>query len=531
MDTIRRVSKPLAFASLYLASVAALWACIGSSKSPAVAGPDLDSGNSSDSAYDDDFMIVDESLMEAMGNAQCALDDQTDPVALCLTQQVLSFNLQYAYKPGQGVAPSWSSASPYAAATTGHSALDDLGLAGALGGFYCSAEVYGNNQTETAFDAVLKDLATVLAGELSSQPLSGYDGELYFRLRWAQTAYNTFNDSFATTLGAAADTFGAALQAQAYTVAASGSGDAGSPGGVVIGTRNGDGSVSYAPAQTVMAAAALLDMALRHVGDTDAGSAPATWEATAQQVLTYVQARARDPQTGLYYQALVTSADPGHDALGTASPTNDALLTDTQAWVMLGFARAQDLLTTLQTPPDGGSPIFDSGMLPAPPYWIAGSDLATAITAAGLFDGSTNPPTPPTPGTFMQGLLPSDGVVLTNKTSIGNAILLGAFHRIATGYGSALSYELGEVRAGLTAITTCNTSLLSVVCSPSGPVQQAYLTAASKAYGLPATFADDGGTSAPPAGASDYQTEATIAAIEGFTQLWHGATHAASCAP
>jgi len=528
--------RRLTFASLPIVAAAALWACIGSSGSPVVNTGDQDSGTS-DAGQNDDFSFdTGGPLPEGSMNSNCSLYDPTapagtdDPVALCTMQQVLGFDLEYAYTTGQGVAPSWSSVSPYAAGT-GHDWRDDLGLAAALGGFYCSAEVYGNTLTQAAFDAVLKDLGTVLLAELKSQPPSGFDGEIYFRLRWAQTGYNQFNEATtAGALAAIADAYAASLQAQAYPVAASAgdAGDAGAPGGLVIGSRNADGSVAYAPAQTVMAAASLLDMAVVHAKDPDAGTEPATWAATAQAVLAYVQARARDPQTGLYYQSLVTSSDPGHDALGTASPTNDALLTETQAWVMMGLARAQDALTTLQAPAtDAGTPLFDGGLPPPPPYWAAGAALAKAMATAGLFDGSTNPPTPPNPGAFVAGLVPSSGLVLTDKTSIGNAIMLGAFHRIAYGFGSTLAYELGEVRQALTEVTTCNTSLLTVVCDSNGPVQQGFLTATSKAYGLPVS--PDGGGSPP--GASDYQTEATIAMVEGLNQLWRGSTHIASCAP
>jgi hypothetical protein len=280
----------------------------------------------------------------------------------------------------------------------------------------------------------------------------------------------------------------------------------------------------------VMAAAALLDMAAVHWKDADAGTAPATWAATAQQVLSYVQARARDPRTGLYFQSLVTSGDPGHDALAAASPTNDALLTDTQAWILLGLARAQDSLTTIQTDQsDGGSPVFD-GSVTLPPYWVAGNQLVASLTSASLFDGSTTPAMPPNPGAFLDGIVASSGDVLTNKETVANAILLGAFHRIATGLGSPQDYVVSEVRAALTENMTCNSSLFTVVCLANSPVQQAYLAETSQPYGYAIGDAPgaDGGLLA---GASDYQTEATIAMVEGFTQLWHGATHAANCAP
>jgi hypothetical protein len=521
--------KRLSFASLSIVGLMVLWSCINSSHTPTVKVNDGDS-SMDDSGMIDDYVIDSNVPLPESSTDNCTLGDMTDPVALCTEQSVLGFQVMYGYEHGTGAAPSWAATSPYAMGT-GHSVLDDLGLAGALGAYQCSARTYGNSESTAAFDDVLSDLDTILVSELMAAPLPGYDGELYFRLRWAETAYITVDPVTSATIERIADAFGAGLQAQAYAVPAMGAADAGgSPGGKVIGVQNGNGSVSYAPAQTAMAAAALLDMAARHWDDADGGGDPMTWAATAQQVFSYLQVRARDPQTGLYFQSLTTSADPNHDALGMASPTNDALLADTQAWVLLALARAQDEATAIQNESDGGSPLFDGSTPTVPPYWAAGNQLVVALTGAQLFDGSTSPPMPPSPGAFMDGVVSSTGDVLTNKETVANAILFGAFWRVVNGLGSSLEYELGELRAALTENTTCNTSLFSAVCESSGPVQQAYLAETSKAYGYASSDAPgaDGG---PLAGASDYQTQATVAMVEGFTQLWHGATHTASCGP
>jgi hypothetical protein len=522
----------LSFASPTIVCLVALWSCINSNHSATVVvgGPDSSVDAEGDAAGDGDLTDTNSPPLDSP-TTNCTLSDMTDPVALCIEQSVLGFQLMYGYTNHFGVAPSWASTGQYAQGTP-HRWQDDLGLAGALGAYECSARVYGNDESSGTFDAVLSDLDSVLMTELMAVPPSGYDGELYFRLRWAQAAYATIDPVTSVSLRGIADTFGEGLQAQAYSVPAmAGSGDAGgSPGGTVIGLHNGDGSVSYAPAQTVMAAAALLDMAVRHWNDADAGTTPATWAATAQQVLSYVQARARDPKTGLYFQSLVTSADPGHDALGTASPTDDALLADTQAWIVLAMARAQDELTTIQDESDAGSQMPD-GSAAATPYWAAGSQLVTALTSASLFDGSTTPATAPNPGAFLDGVVASTGDVLTNKETVANAILLGGFHRIADSYPSAPAlYELGELRAAMVENMTCNTSFFSLICEAAGPVQQAYLAETSKAYGFASSDLPgaDGGLLA---GASDYQTQATVAMVEGFTQLWHGATHTANCGP
>ncbi len=480
------------------------------------AGDDADGGLESSAAPD-------------VNTSACTLGDGvTDPVALCTQQQVLRAELQYAYAKGQGVAPGWSSTGPGYAPLPGHAWQDDLGLAGALGAFACSANVYGNSQSTVAFATVSSDLASVLLPELQAQPspLQGsYDGEIYFRLRWAQAGFGTISSTTASALAALADAYGASLAAQAYAVTPADGGSTG--GGTVIGTRNTDGSVNYAPAQSVMAAAALLDMASLHLHD-DAGAAQG-WATIAAQVLSYVGSRGMDPGTGLFYQSLVTSSDPGHDTPVAALPTSDSMLTDTQAWIVLALARAQDLADSLQSMQDGG--VDDSGLPPLETYWAGGVSLASAMTAAGLFDGTATAPQPPSPpGAYMEGLVLSSGTLLTDKTTVGNAIMLGGFHRVALGAGSTLGFQLGELRAALVQFSPAHSSLFTIVTDTSGnPEQQAYLRAGSKAYGYALGYPIDAGALEP--GATNYRADAVHAMVEGLTQLWHGAPDDARCAP
>ena len=63
------------------------------------------------------------------------------------------------------------------------------------------------------------------------------------------------------------------------------------------------------------------------------------------------------------------------------------------------------------------------------------------------------------------------------------------------------------------------------------PVQQADLRASSQDWALAVAFSPAGGTGAPELGATDYRTDAVVAAIEGLTQLWHGPASDTSCAP
>jgi hypothetical protein len=535
--------RGLSFALPSAGLIALAWACTNQHNPNLVAGgndagsADIDEG--ADSLATDDLggPGPDASANPCFYVNESTPSIQLDPVGLCIQQQALTYELQYAYTNGQGVAPGWASTGSYAA-LSGHDWQDDLGLAGALGAYYCSSEVYGNNHSTAAFNAALNDLGGVLVSELQQTPsptAGAYDGEIYFRLRWAQAAFEYDNSDDATVLKALADAYGASLVSQTYAVGASG-GDGGSPGGRVIGTMNADGSVAYSPAQTIMAAAALLDLANLQINPLDAGPV-SPLASTAQQVLAYVLARGRDPVTGLFYQSLVTSGDPGHDAIGPGTPTNDTLLTETQSWVMLGLARAQDLLDALPANgSDGGLETAggDSGLPAEPVYWIAGNALESAVTAAGLFDGTATPGTPPPSGALLEGLILSGQQLLTDKTTLGNAILLGGFHRVAVGEGSALAYQLGEIRAALTQLDPAHTSLLSIVTDANGNlVQQSYLRAGSQAFGYAVAYAPggDGAAQGPEPGATSYRSSAVHAAVEGLTQIWHGASEDARCAP
>jgi hypothetical protein len=523
------------------AFIALAWACdnnrnpnlivdLGDSGSP----PDVDASDDGDVSDDLGSTATDGSTDPCVFVDEVAPSIQLDTVALCIQERVLTNELQHAYTTGQGVAPGWSSTGSYAA-LAGHDWQDDLGLAGALGAYYCSAEVYGNTHSTATFSAALTDLGGVLLRELGQtpSPTAGlYDGEIYFRLRWAQAALQYVDIVDAAALKGVADAYGAALASQAYAVAAGG-GDAGSPGGMVIGTKNGDGSVAYSPASTVMAAAALLDMANLQASTVDAGSGVALAN-TAQQVLAYVLARGRDPVTGLFYQALVTSNDPDHDAVGPGTPTSDSMLSETQAWIVLGLARAQDLLVTFQAMGGVEADASEGSVAPQPVYWLAADDLAGSMTSAGLFDGTPTPPTPPPPGALMEGIVLSGQQLLTDKTTISNAIMLGGFHRVVSGEGSQLSYQLGEMRAALVQVQPANSSLLSIVTDGIGDVvQQSYLRAGSKSFGYAVAYSPggDGPGEVPEVGASNYRSDAVHAMIEGITQIWYGAANDARCAP
>jgi hypothetical protein len=456
-----------------------------------------------------------------------------DPVLLCSQETALLNLLTNAYTTGTGVSPGFSSQMPFTA-TPGHAWQDDLGLAASLGAFQCSALAYGDTMYLGMFDGVLADLGKRLAAEVV---LTGsYDGELYFQLRNAAQGFTlTGSASVAAALDALADGYARTLQTtyvQTVQVAFPADGglglDAGATTATVIGTP-ASGAVAYAPAQAVMAAAALLDMAARYESSGDAGADVALWQASATGALAYLWARARDPVTGLFYQALVTSADPGHDAPGTGMFANDALLSDVQGPIVLGLARAQTAASALAV--DGGSA--------AAPYAAQIEALVTALTTAGLFNGATTAPQgggPAVPAAWMQGLVPSLGQTLTNQTTASNALLMGGYARgQSLGAAGAWSYEAAGAIEALDFSSPNgvawppNTNLVSVVTDKLGDViQVAYLPAASRGWSWPQAFSPSGTDAGLAPDAMSYGTAAVNAMVEGATQLWYG--QAAPCA-
>jgi hypothetical protein len=509
--------RRLLFAWLPLGAAALAWSCGGGHSSPAA--PTDASTESGDAAAETSAGDDGGGVPETGPQVRCQLADMTDPVALCTQKIVLKAILDFAiYKKGQGMPATWDSSS--LAPGSDHSWQADLALASSIASYHCSSGVYGDDEITPRLDALLPDVGALLATELSTLP-ADYDGETYFRLRNAQSGLNIVVDlPDANKVGASADAYGAAIQSKyAQTVPAIA--DGGGAPGVVLGAP-ANGAVAYEPAKAVMGAAALLDMAVVHAGDADAGSLPAQWQATATAVLDYVARRGRDPVTGLYFDSLVTSGDPGHDALGATDP--GILRTDTQAAIVLGLARAQDLLAPLQAQADAGT--ADGGGLPSMPYAQAANDLVTALNTANLWDGPSDH-TSTGPGAFMEGLLPG-GAIDTNKSTYGNAFLLGGFHRVAFALGSSFAYEPKQIRAALVQQKPANSSLFSVIQTGLGQV--GYLRAGSKAWGLAVDFAPDGGAGGQEQGATLYRTDAMAAMIEGFTQLWRGTTHSSGCA-
>lgn len=566
------------------AAVAGSVACGSSSSGAAGGGPDASDANE-DFVESTDVNVDVPPLPEASGyvcwipNSGDKSQGLTDPVLLCTQDQVLGFVLQYAYVKGKGVMSTWSSTPPNYAAGTAHDWRDDLALAAAIGDFHCSAGYYGSTVDIAKYDATLADLRTIVTSELPNANQS-YDGALYYRMRSAGLAFTYVTDTMdAATLGAAADAWAANVVTNFTTMVtppASGGGDAGTddagdaepseaaapPGPVaLIGQPMGNGVVQYSPAQSIMAAAALLDMVRLHGSDPDAGVDAATWTAIAEGTLDYLWNRARDPVTGLFYQTLVTSSDPDHDALASGgTPTSDALLTDVQGAAILGLSRTMRAL--------GASVIPDGGSQPPVSYAGWANQLVGAMTAAKLFTGQYPPmlckgcpqgaePTPTYAGAFLEGYVPSLGQTLPNLTVAGNTALLAGF-ALTTALNPApvagcqpdpnlnavsCNFENQGIRMALdeytldpssSTIPPPHSTFLTVVTDQNGDViQQAYLPAVSKDWGFAEAFSPGGGAdagAAPEPGASDYGTAANLAMIEALTQLWIVRPNAPACA-
>lgn len=452
----------------------------------------------------------------------------SDPIAFCLQKTLLQNELTDAYAKGVGVPPSWDAMGKPG---SGHSWRDDVGFAASIGSFHCNSSAYGDNTLAPMLDAIMTDLGSVMVQELSTPP-TGYDGEDYFRLRAASTGLDYANDTMdAASVAQIADAFGRNLQTSyAQTVTLPEGGTA-----TVLGTPDGMGNVVYAPAQVIMAAAALVDMANVHARDGDAGSDVASWVQTALAAVDYVWARGRDTSTGLLFQQLVTSADPDHDALGQGMPTPDALLTDVQAEALLGLARLQDGVNALASADAGvGDASIDQSA-----YWNEGNTIIQGLVAAGLFDGvlpmaEAGIPTPAPVGAFMEALVPTTGAIDTNKTTLGNAWLLGAIHRVNRGVPSQVSDGLQpQLLAAVTQQTPANSSLFTVLVDTQtgNPIQTDYLRAASKDFHYATVFSPDGGTGGQEPGATSYRADAVAAVIEGLTQLWRGTPNPPPCSP
>ena len=69
----------------------------------------------------------------------------------------------------------------------------------------------------------------------------------------------------------------------------------------------------------------------------------------------------------------------------------------------------------------------------------------------------------------------------------------------------------------------------AIVDSTGQNVQQAFLRATSRSWGLAQVFQGDAGDAGLEPGAADYRTDANLAFVEGLTQLWTGFPNPPAC--
>jgi hypothetical protein len=222
----------------------------------------------------------------------------------------------------------------------------------------------------------------------------------------------------------------------------------------------------------------------------------------------------------MFYQALVTSDDPGHDALDVPGETpSDALLLDVNASVALSFVRSQVLLQgnaalsqTLSTFDFVGT--ADKLFAAMNGTYVAGS------TTVSLWDGVPDNSTATMGAGYMEGYVPSTGQMLTNKPTRGNAMAMAALHHIETDIGGTYTWQSQYLIAVVTAQVSQNTGLLTVF-----PGQIAYLPAASKGFTFAPVYGPDGGDAGTLPLAKSYTSKAIDVACESLNEFWYGFRH------
>jgi hypothetical protein len=507
------------FVPLAFSTATALWACVegGDSSTASSAGGSGGEGGAGGGSGGSGGSGA-SGVAEAGPNIVCMLGDPTplgtDPVAFCTQKLVLLGEHEAAYDATRGVAQSWDSTThvpdvgPNAMVL--HTPNDDAAYGAASARYHHSAMVYGDDEITTTLDLDLIDIVPLLTTELATPP-AGYAGELYLDLRTASGGLRLLDrNDLGDEVDSIADACGQAIYDGSYVPLAPAVGDGGVGDGILGTSPGADGGsgVAYAAADVATGALALIDLAARHISDdpTDA----AAWQSAAAAALDHLDARARDPVTGLYFAALVTSADPGHDALAPASPSGppaDALLTEVNGRIALAFLRAQALATSVPS----AIPAVAALPLEARAEALLG---ALDNTPQSLWDSSGGPSNGDggTLGSgYFTGWVPSTQQILTDKSTRANALLLAALHDAVTmGDGPDIA-RVGALRSVLTDQTLLNTGFLTVVDDQNGY----FLT-------VPSGF-DFGGVDA---GGNPYQksyfSSANTAAIEGLSELWVG---------
>jgi hypothetical protein len=218
----------------------------------------------------------------------------------------------------------------------------------------------------------------------------------------------------------------------------------------------------------------------------------------AVSTVAHLLARARDPKTGLFYRALVTSTDPDHDALvdlGDGSPS-DLASSDVQALVGLSLSRIAEIAAGPPLLPD-----LDALGLDA-----RGDDVLAALRAANvpLWDANDRG--------FVLGWSPSSGALVDWKSTRSNAFLLALVHRSNVRGNAKFAADQAPLRSLLVDRKPLHSSLLSSVAS-----QQGYFRAVPAGYDFATADA-----AAPFERETSYFASAITDACEALDEMWLG---------
>ena len=483
-----------------------VWACSSDN------GTAPNTADASDGAADDGGTDAPpQPILDDGAVVKCQLDNGGDPVALCTQKVVLTSQRRGGFVPEGGVYASWDSKT-FAPDTNDagaplHDFHDDLGFGAAIASYHLASGLYGDNEITATLDDALVSLAIVAEAELATPP-ADYDGDVYARLRLVGAGLRYINENaHAAKIDAIAEPYARAIYAAYYQQVTGG--DAGAAD-FAIGTPAGS-QTAYEPAKVANAALALIDMAVRHKDD-DAANA-SKWQTAAVRALDHLWLRARDPATHLYYRALVTSVDPGHDSLAASPLPSDALYAEVQARVMLSLLRAQELvrsnagaLTAIATYP------FQAHAVDLFYAMNGSASAADAGVVVSLWDAANNG--------YFEAYVPSTATFMTNKPTAANALMFAAIHRkfyddppADAGPGTLDVTQLRALRKLLIDRAPQYSSLFSVVIN-----QDAYLRASSSDYHL-AELPDDAGVE-PRAGS--YESAAIAAVLEALNEQLYG---------
>ena len=207
------------------------------------------------------------------------------------------------------------------------------------------------------------------------------------------------------------------------------------------------------------------------------------------------------------------------------------MLTETQAWVLLGLARAQDLLDPLQKAGIGDAGASDAGHALPEAYWTAGATLVASMTSANLFDGTRPRRRRRRPGPSSRGSSSPGSSFSPTRRRSATRSCSAASTASSSARGRPSPTSSARSQAGLVQLAPAHSSLLTIVTDSNDVVvQQSYLRAGSQAFGYRPRVP---GRRRGPRSRGPRITGPTPSTRwwRASSQLWHGAADDARCAP